>query len=47
MPNIRTTDLYGEDGYRQARLAEQAGAEHLVNLDDAVGGYGGGKPDAG
>ena len=29
MPNIRTTDLYGEDGYRRARLAEQAGAEHL------------------
>ena len=29
MPNIRTADLYEEDGYRRARLAEQAGAEHL------------------
>ena len=29
MPNIRTSDLYGEDGYRRARLAEQAGAKHL------------------
>jgi uncharacterized cupin superfamily protein len=29
VPNIRTSDLYGEDGYRRARLAEQAGAEHL------------------
>jgi uncharacterized cupin superfamily protein len=29
VPNIRTTDLYDEDGYRRARLAEQAGAEHL------------------
>ena len=29
MPNIRTDDLYEEDGYRRARLAEQAGAEHL------------------
>ena len=29
MPNIRTDDLYAEDGYRRARLAEQAGAEHL------------------
>ena len=29
MPNIRTTELYNEDGYRRARLAEQAGAEHL------------------
>ena len=29
MPNIRTTELYDEDGYRRARLAEQAGAEHL------------------
>jgi uncharacterized cupin superfamily protein len=29
LPNIRTDDLYGEDGYRRARLAEQAGAEHL------------------
>ena len=29
MPNIRTDDLYDEDGYRRARLAEQAGAEHL------------------
>ena len=29
MPNIRTDELYGEDGYRRARLAEQAGAEHL------------------
>ena len=29
MPNIRTDDLYEEDGYRRARLGEQAGAEHL------------------
>jgi uncharacterized cupin superfamily protein len=29
VPNIRTDELYGEDGYRRARLAEQAGAEHL------------------
>ena len=29
MPNILTADLYEEDGYRRARLAEQAGAEHL------------------
>jgi uncharacterized cupin superfamily protein len=29
VPNIRTADLYEEDGYRRARLAEQAGAEHL------------------
>lgn len=29
MPNIRTDDLYEEDGYRRARLAEQAGAEQL------------------
>ena len=29
MPSIRTDDLYEEDGYRRARLAEQAGAEHL------------------
>jgi uncharacterized cupin superfamily protein len=29
VPNIRTSDLYEEDGYRRARLAEQAGAEHL------------------
>lgn len=29
MPNIRTDELYEEDGYRRARLAEQAGAEHL------------------
>jgi uncharacterized cupin superfamily protein len=29
LPNIRTDDLYDEDGYRRARLAEQAGAEHL------------------
>jgi len=29
VPNIRTDDLYDEDGYRRARLAEQAGAEHL------------------
>ena len=29
MPNIHTDDLYEEDGYRRARLAEQAGAEHL------------------
>jgi len=29
VPNIRTDDLYEEDGYRRARLAEQAGAEHL------------------
>jgi len=29
VPNIRTTELYDEDGYRRARLAEQAGAEHL------------------
>ena len=29
MPNIRTDDLYDEDGYRRARLGEQAGAEHL------------------
>jgi uncharacterized cupin superfamily protein len=28
-PNIRTDELYGEGGYRRARLAEQAGAEHL------------------
>jgi uncharacterized cupin superfamily protein len=29
VPNIRTDDLYEEDGYRRTRLAEQAGAEHL------------------
>jgi uncharacterized cupin superfamily protein len=29
MPNIRTDELYEEDGYRRARLAEQSGAEHL------------------
>ena len=29
MPNAWTDDLYKEDGYRRARLAEQAGAEHL------------------
>jgi uncharacterized cupin superfamily protein len=29
VPNIHTDDLYDEDGYRRARLAEQAGAEHL------------------
>jgi uncharacterized cupin superfamily protein len=29
VPNIGTDDLYEEDGYRRARLAEQAGAEHL------------------
>jgi uncharacterized cupin superfamily protein len=29
MANINTEDLYDEDGYRRARLAEQAGAEHL------------------
>jgi uncharacterized cupin superfamily protein len=29
VPNIRTNELYDEDGYRRARLAEQAGAEHL------------------
>lgn len=29
MPNIRTDDLHEGDGYRRARLAEQAGAEHL------------------
>jgi uncharacterized cupin superfamily protein len=29
VPNIRTDELYEEDGYRRARLAEQAGAEHL------------------
>ena len=27
MPNIQTHDLYEEDGYRRARLAEQAGAD--------------------
>jgi uncharacterized cupin superfamily protein len=29
VPNIHTDELYEEDGYRRARLAEQAGAEHL------------------
>jgi uncharacterized cupin superfamily protein len=29
VPNIRSDELYGEDGYRRARLGEQAGAEHL------------------
>jgi uncharacterized cupin superfamily protein len=29
VPNIRTDDLHEEDGYRRARLAEQAGADHL------------------
>ena len=29
MPNIHTDELNEEDGYRRARLAEQAGAEHL------------------
>jgi uncharacterized cupin superfamily protein len=29
VPNIRTDDLYDEGRYRRARLAEQAGAEHL------------------
>jgi uncharacterized cupin superfamily protein len=29
VPNIRTDELHEEDGYRRARLAEQAGAEHL------------------
>jgi uncharacterized cupin superfamily protein len=29
VPNILTDDLYEEDGYRRARLAEQAGAQHL------------------
>jgi uncharacterized cupin superfamily protein len=29
VPNIRTEDLYDESGYRRARLADQAGAEHL------------------
>jgi uncharacterized cupin superfamily protein len=29
VPSIRTDELYDEDGYRRARLAEQAGAEHL------------------
>jgi uncharacterized cupin superfamily protein len=29
VPNIRTDGLYEEEGYRRARLAEQAGAEHL------------------
>jgi uncharacterized cupin superfamily protein len=29
VPNIHTDELHEEDGYRRARLAEQAGAEHL------------------
>ena len=29
VPNIRTQDLRDEDGYRRAKLAEGAGAEHL------------------
>ena len=29
MPNIRTDELWEEDGYRRARLAAEAGAEHL------------------
>ena len=29
MPNIHTDELHEEGGYRRARLAEQAGAEHL------------------
>jgi len=29
VPNIHSDELYEEDGYRRARLAEQAGAEHL------------------
>jgi uncharacterized cupin superfamily protein len=29
VPNVWTDDLYEEDGYRRARLAQPAGAEHL------------------
>lgn len=29
MPNIRSDELWEEDGYRRARLAAEAGAEHL------------------
>jgi uncharacterized cupin superfamily protein len=29
VPNIHTDELHEEGGYRRARLAEQAGAEHL------------------
>ena len=29
MPNVWTDELYEEDAYRRARLAEHAGAEHL------------------
>ena len=29
MPSIWTDDLFDEDGYRRARLAKAAGAEHL------------------
>ena len=29
MPNIRADELWDEDGYRRARLAAEAGAEHL------------------
>ncbi len=29
VPNVWTDDLYDEDGYRRARLAQEAGAEHL------------------
>jgi uncharacterized cupin superfamily protein len=29
VPNVWGDDLYEEDGYRRARLAESAGAEHL------------------
>ena len=29
MPSIWTDDLFDEDGYRRARLAQAAGAEHL------------------
>ena len=29
MPNIRADELWEEDGYRRARLAAEAGAEHL------------------
>jgi uncharacterized cupin superfamily protein len=30
VPNIRTSELVDEGGYSRARLAEQAGAEHLA-----------------
>jgi uncharacterized cupin superfamily protein len=29
VPSIRTDELWEEDGYRRARLAAEAGAEHL------------------